>query len=179
MSIAKNSFALVCFFLLPSLFFHADVHARGIRTRIGSLKEHHTRVGAAKIRYVTIKNFQNNDFKTMGEYFGDHREHQYFRCIGRDDPGKRPGLYFIVGLGRSVTSLPKDLFAKIYIATDLKEKTREFRIKIPEERSSIPSEIYCGITSLPLDPSKINAWRIEFVDGNGNLLLEKESYLWD
>jgi hypothetical protein len=127
-----------------------------------------------------VKQFQGDHFKTLGDYFGSHKEHKYFRCLARDDPTKRQGIYFILALSKAVTCLPKDASAKIYIMTDLKSGIQEFRCKIPDDsRYPITWEIHCGLTSKQIDFAKIKAWRVEIVDADNNILCDKQSYLWN
>jgi hypothetical protein len=118
-------------------------------------------------------------FKTIGEYFGDRKERQYFRCVARDSPNGRTGTYFIVGLNGSVVELPVDISAKISIITSPIGNTHVFECKIPEgNRFPLVSEIYCGLVSEKIDISQIKAWKVEFVDGSGSVLFSKCSYMW-
>ncbi|MDR2779028.1 MAG: hypothetical protein LBB16_01940 [Puniceicoccales bacterium] len=130
------------------------------------------------IKYVSIRQFDDGAFKTIGEYFGRKREHQYFRCIGRDDENARTGTYFIVGLNKSIAKCPKEIFAKIYVITSLREEVHLFKCRVPDDRSVFVSEIYCGITSTPLDIRNIKAWKVEFADKNNKVLCAKQSYMW-
>jgi hypothetical protein len=130
------------------------------------------------IRCVTIKRLNESDFKTLADYFGSKNSRQYFRCTAIDDDSRRAGTYFIVGLNRSVTVFPKNLFAKIYLIRSLKEGVEEFMCKASENRHAITSEIYCGVTSTAIDPAKIKAWRVEILDESGNILCSDESCMW-
>jgi hypothetical protein len=133
----------------------------------------------AKIKYVTIKHMCDLDFKTIGEYFGDKKEHQYFRCVTRDSENERNGVYFIVGFDRPISGLPRTITAKISVVTSLKNGIATFECKIPEHgRPALTSEIYCGIVSEKIDIGKIIAWNIEFVGESGNVMFSEHSYMW-
>jgi hypothetical protein len=159
--------------LIFSLLLTADGHCRGVHSHY-----EHKKNSAVKIKYITIRKFQESDFKTLSDYLGSKNRRQYFRCTALDDESRRAGTYFIIGFNRSVTCFPKELFAKIYLVTSLKDGAKEFTCKASEKRYAITSEIYCGITSTALDPAKIKAWRVEIVDGNGDILCSEESYMW-
>lgn len=168
MSIFKIFAMLICV-LVPASVAHCGIVPR---------YDNHAVDNSAKIKYVTIKQFHESDFKVVADYFGGQNKHKYFRCTAVDDESKSEGTYFIVGLNESVKKLPAELFVKIYTIASLKEGVREFTCKVSDNRHSITSEIYCGITSIPLDILKIRAWRIEIIDGEGNILCTSESYMW-
>ncbi|MDR1433477.1 MAG: hypothetical protein LBI61_04050 [Puniceicoccales bacterium] len=135
---------------------------------------------AFRIKSVEIKHMGDANFKTIGEYFGEKKEHRYFRCIARDAENKRAGTYFIIGLNVPVSKLPGELFAKIYAVMAMEDGVRTFTCKIPEERKfPFVYEIYCGVVSEKIDIQKIRAWKIEFEDGEGNVLFGKKSYMWE
>jgi hypothetical protein len=128
---------------------------------------------------VTIKHINESNFKTIRGYFGEKKEHQYFRCVARDAENKRGGAYFIVGLDRPVSSLPDTLSARISLVTSLGEGVQTFECEVPKHtRSVFASEIYCGVVSRKIDVEKIKAWNVEFVAGDGSVLCSKSSYMW-
>jgi hypothetical protein len=169
MSIIRTLLLLICVLLTASDGICSTV----ARTNFKYKKGHET-----EIKYVTVKYFHELDFKTIPEYFGQKQEYQYFRCITRDDTAKREGTYFIVGLNKPIEKLPANVWAKIYILTSIEEGTNVYRCEIPNRRCCAISEIYCGITSKPVDASKINAWKVELLDSDNNVLSSKKSYMW-
>ncbi|MDR1401439.1 MAG: hypothetical protein LBI81_00580 [Puniceicoccales bacterium] len=137
------------------------------------------RKSGTKIECVAIKYMGESNFKTIGEYFGSRREHQYFRCVARDAENGRAGTYFIVGLSESVEKLPPKTSARIHLIMSIKEGVRIFECKIPGgKKFPLVSEIYCGIVSEKIDISQIKAWNVEFIDGKGNVLFSRCSYMW-
>ncbi|MDR1457671.1 MAG: hypothetical protein LBI47_02365, partial [Puniceicoccales bacterium] len=112
------------------------------------------------IQRVSIYQFGDDSFKTIGEYFGHKKEHTYFRCIARDNENIRAGTYFVVGFNRSITLLPREIFVKIYVLTSLRDGVLSFKCRVPDNRHALVAEIYCGITSMPIDIKNLKAWKV-------------------
>jgi hypothetical protein len=130
------------------------------------------------IQRVSIYQLGDDSFKTIGEYFGNKREHPYFRCIARDNENIRAGTYFVVGLNESITLLPREIFVRIYAITSLRDGILSFKCRIPDHRHALVSEIYCGITSMPIDIENLKAWKVEIIDKNDEILCAQQSYMW-
>ncbi|MDR0742487.1 MAG: hypothetical protein LBE98_03415 [Puniceicoccales bacterium] len=163
MSIVRTFVLSMCLLLIAT-----DVHC-GVR----GVKKHNI-----MIQRVSIHQLGDDSFKTIGEYFGNKKEHSYFRCIARDDENIRAGTYFVVGLNKSITLLPREIFVKIYVITLLRDGVFSFKCKVPDHRHAFVSEIYCGITSMPVDIKNIRAWKVELVDKDDKVLCSQHSYMW-
>lgn len=131
-----------------------------------------------KIQYVTIKKMTDSNFKTIREMFNKRRETERFRCVARDNHDNRAGTYFILGLSKPTTSLPKNLSVKVQLIESLKDGIKCFICPVQEQRSCLLSEIFCGITSVNIDHKKISAWKVEILDKDNNVLACRESFMW-
>ncbi|MDR1891002.1 MAG: hypothetical protein LBQ23_02345 [Puniceicoccales bacterium] len=60
----------------------------------------------AIIKNVSVRQFDDGAFKIIGEYFGNKKENQSFRCIARDDESTRTGTYFMLGEINSLQNFP-------------------------------------------------------------------------
>jgi hypothetical protein len=98
--------------------------------------------------------------------------------VARDNPDNRAGTYFILGLSKPTTSLPKNLSVKIQLIESLKDGVKCFICPVQEQRSCLLSEIFCGITSANIDHKKISAWKVEILDKDNNVLACRESFMW-
>jgi hypothetical protein len=132
----------------------------------------------AVIQRVSICQLGDDSFKTIGEYFGHKKEHPYFRCIARDNENIRAGTYFVVGFNKSITLLPVEIFVRLYIITSPRDGVLSFKCKVPDSRHAFVSEIYCGITSVPIDIKTLRAWKVELVDKNDQVICSQQSYMW-
>ncbi|MDR1527991.1 MAG: hypothetical protein LBS22_00145 [Puniceicoccales bacterium] len=130
------------------------------------------------IRHVSIYQLGDGSFKTIGEYFGNQEEHSYFRCIARDNENIRAGTYFVVRFNKSITLLPREIFVRIYVITSLRDGVLSFKCRIPDHRYAFVSEMYCGITSMPIDVKNLKAWKVELIDKNDQVLCSRQSYMW-
>ncbi|MDR1233454.1 MAG: hypothetical protein LBJ75_04335 [Puniceicoccales bacterium] len=165
MSILRTFALSVCLLLIVT-----DIHCGPIRQ---SAKKRNV-----MIQRVSIYQLGDDSFKTIGEYFGHKKEHTYFRCIARDDENIRAGTYFVLGFNRSITLLPEKIFARIYVLTSLRDGVLSFKCRIPDHRHVFVSEIYCGITSKPIDIKNLKAWKVELIDKNDKVLCAQQSYMW-
>jgi hypothetical protein len=152
------------------LLIAADIHCGPIRR--GAKKRN------VMIQRVSICQLGDDSFKTIGEYFGHKKEHPYFRCIARDNENIRAGAYFVVGFNKSITLLPGEIFVKIYVLTSLRDGVLSFKCRVPDHRHVLVSEIYCGITSMPMDIRNLKAWKVELIDKNDKVLCSQQSYMW-
>lgn len=131
-----------------------------------------------KIVDITPQKFSVRDFKRIKEYFNGGREYYGHKCIVRDDPANRGGLYFIVNFNKPLTELPSNIKVNIYLIFKEKLEAEKFSFKLPNKRPSFTAEAYLGITSRNLSKSDINAWKIELIGANGDQLALYKSYMW-
>jgi hypothetical protein len=136
------------------------------------------RSSALSIASVCIKKHGHDDFVRIGEYFNGGVEYRGNRCIVRDDENARAGTYFIVNFNVPLDKLPPDLTVNIYVLAGRALVPEKFEFKLPNERKSFVAEVYCGVTSKRVDLRKINAWKIEVVGRDGDILLSHRSYMW-
>ena len=160
----KNPLIYLMLFLIP---ISANAHTVGT---------HKSTKIADRVKYVVIKKFDDERFKTIGEYFGSHKRRTYFRCMTQDDISTRSGTYFIIGLNRPIVTLPKGTTIRLCWLNSLDEGPHTKELKLPEEVNQFAHEIYCGITSATID--EVLAWKVEFISAGGDILISKESHLW-
>ena len=159
-------------FLLTVIAFTTEAHGRGTKSTPSNGDK------KLKIQYVTIKKMTDSNFKTIREMFNKGGKTERFRCVARDNPDNRAGTYFILGLSKPTTSLPKDLSVKVQLIESLKDGVKCFICPVQEQRSCLLSEIFCGITSVNINHKKISAWKVEILDKDNNVLACRESFMW-
>ena len=135
-------------------------------------------VTSIEIEEIEPRYIETEQFKRISEYMTG-REHIGDRVILRTQPEHRAGYYFILILDNDVRRLPNGtvIVGEFYTQQKLGKQTFEFTL--PNQRTST-DEIFVGLTGE--DWSKKDAvpaaWRFTIKDANGNMLGEKQSYLW-
>lgn len=116
-----------------------------------------------------------HSFKHISEYFSG-KENSSYRPIVRSTPAEHVGLYFIIKLSQSMSSLPEGAQAQLtYIGTSSPDKKTHV-FTLPSKGSS---ELYIGLTGADWpDPSqRIVAWTLTFLDSAGSVMLQSHSFL--
>jgi hypothetical protein len=130
------------------------------------------------IANVSIVKYSHDDFVRIGEYFNGGVECKGRRCIVRDDERSRAGVYFIVGFSKPLNRLPKDLTIVIHAMVGCSLEPERFEFNLPNTRKSFTAEVYCGITSGRVNVGRMNAWKVELIDRDGNILANYGSHMW-
>lgn len=131
-----------------------------------------------RIVSLLIEHYSHQDFKRISEYFNGGREHHGHKCIVRDDPSKRDGLYFVVNFDRPLNALPKEVSVNVYILLKQELMYEKFSFTLPNKRPHFVAETHLGITSKKIDRASICAWRVDLVGPHGEKIATRESYMW-
>lgn len=139
----------------------------------------HKRDDSFKIKKVLLKSYSHEDWQRVSEFISTpHKENTGNRCVMRTDKLKRAGTYFIATLSKPVNQLPEGSKIRIDIIKDTTFKIHTYEMTVPAVRPNLTSELYCGITDQNIIPNRILCWKIEILDKDGNVLMDKESYMW-
>ena len=135
-------------------------------------------VTSIEIKEIKPRYIETGQFKRISEYLTG-KENIGDRVILRSHPENRAGYYFILVLDNDVRRLPNGtvLVGEFYTPHSLEKQTHEFTL--PSQRAST-EEIFVGLTGKdwPKKDGVPTAWRFTIKDANGNVLGEKQSYLW-
>ncbi|MDR0595226.1 MAG: hypothetical protein LBF94_00795 [Puniceicoccales bacterium] len=164
------------FFVLLALCCQQLVHCSPFNNKISHPL--HGEVNDTKIVNVNIEYHEHGDFVRIGEYFNGGKEYKGQRCIVRDNENVRTGLYFVVNFDRPLNKLPSDLTVNITLLEGHSLVPEKFEFKLPNKRKIFTAEVYCGITSRKIDVSKIKTWKIELIDGKGDIVTALKNYMW-
>lgn len=132
---------------------------------------------AWQIEVVTVRPMATEDFQAFSELF-TRRESPQGRLIVRTDPAVRDGRYFLTLLDQDSGSLPSGSLLVAEVITALDKEPRTIRWELPAGNGR---EIAAGLTG-EQDPGEevpVLAWRLRLVDGQGSVLAEKKSFLWE
>lgn len=136
------------------------------------------------IRSVTIEEIvpryiEGQQFKRIDEYWSGS-EVTGKRLILRSDPRSRSGFYFVLILDEKVRELPKGttILGEFYTAASPDMQSHTFTL--PADRPKT-NEIFVGLTGAdwPVRDAVPGAWRFTIETPNGELLGQKQSYLWE
>ncbi|MDR3274371.1 MAG: hypothetical protein LBS87_03530 [Puniceicoccales bacterium] len=166
------------FFVLPLIFFQQLAHCSPYNNKILHHSVYKVDDNDIKIVNVNIERHEHGDFVRIWEYFNGGTEYKGRRCIVRNDENIRAGLYFAINFNKSLKKLPNGLTINIYALIGRSFVPEKFEFKLPNERKKFTAEVYCGITSKRIDDLKINAWKIELIDSDGNIISNLRSHVW-
>jgi hypothetical protein len=96
----------------------------------------------------------------------------------RDNESVRAGLYFVVNFDRPLNKLPKDLSVNIHLMLGRSLTPEKFEFRLPNVRQELVAEVYCGITSKKVIGLKVNAYKIEVLSDNGEVIANYKSHMW-
>jgi hypothetical protein len=136
------------------------------------------------IRSVTIQDIkpryiEEQQFKRIGEYWSGG-EVTGKRLILRSDPQSRSGFYFVLILDEKVRALPKGTTIQGEFYTAASPDIQSHTFTLPSDRPKT-REIFVGLTGAdwPVRDAVPGAWRFTIKTPNGDLLGQKQSYLWE
>lgn len=141
-------------------------------------KIHKQTTNSIKIVNVIVEHYSHEDFQRIAEYFNGGHEHYGHRCIVRTDPDVRTGEYFIVNFSKPLVDLPNDLTVNIYLMIGKSLNYEKYSFQLPNKRPNFVSDVYLGITSKCIDLAKVNAWKIEVINTQGEIITLHKSFMW-
>lgn len=131
-----------------------------------------------EIEEIKLRYIEKKQFKRIHEYLTG-KENTGNRMILRSTPDEKDGHYFTLILDEKVGKLPKGtvIVGDFFTPSSVEKQTQEFTL--PNKRPKT-NEISFGLTGAKwLDKGGTpSAWRFTIIDPNGNVLTEKQSYLW-
>lgn len=106
-------------------------------------------------------------------------EFTHGHLVMRTQEDSREGMYFTIMLPWDALKISTGSIIELEVDSNLTAKTRRFVFKIPETHNTV-REIKLGITGLDWkgDKEAVNAWKISIKTPAGNLVAEKQSWLW-
>lgn len=115
-------------------------------------------------------------FKRISEYF-DGKENTGGEALLRTHPDQRGGYYFLVRIANP--GAPRAVTARLQVITDASAKPRGFTFT-PELRAG-DTVFHLGLTGPDWPDAKADpvAWKLEFLDADGRVLVSGQSYLWE
>lgn len=132
------------------------------------------RIDDIRPRYIA-----ESEFMRIGEYLSG-RDITGDRLILRSEPEARSGYYFVLIFDQRVDRLPKGtlLRGEFYTARSPELQTHEF--PLPNNRPKT-REVFVGLTGedWPIADAVPGAWRFTLESPNGEVLAQKQSFLWE
>lgn len=122
--------------------------------------------------------FPENAFQRISEYFTG-KENTGNRVIIRTQPKEYGGYYFILRLNKKVNVLPKGSSVKLELSLAQKVDNITYTFSLPQTNKA-GFEIFVGITGedWSYKNTDIIAWHIALLKQDGEVLAEKNSFLW-
>lgn len=131
-------------------------------------------IEAIKPRYIEAQ-----QFKRIGEYWSGS-EVTGGRLILRSTPEARDGYYFVLVLDKKIRRLPRGTTITAEVDTPASAEMQTDTFILPSDRPKT-REIFVGLTGAdwPVRDAVPGAWRFTIKTPNGDLLGQKQSYLWE
>ncbi len=133
---------------------------------------------SVSITEIIPRYMKTEEFMRISEYMTG-KENPGRRVIIRTEPKERDGYYFVLTLKQNVRKLPADAYiqGELYTSKSLDLQTRRFELPaiLPSSR-----EIFIGLTGddWPEEDDIPSAWRFTIKNSQGEILAQKQSYLW-
>ena len=115
-------------------------------------------------------------FKRVAEYF-DGKEHNGSEAIRRSHPETRDGYYFFVRVKNPGALRPAQAALKVVTSSSAQPVSYQF----PVELKAGDTVFNIGLTGADWPDAKLHpvAWKLDFLDPEGNVLATETSYLWE
>ena len=117
-------------------------------------------------------------FQRISEFiWGTEKSGPYL--ILRTHPDIRDGEYFVITLDKRVRGLPEGTIIKLEVVRPDSDMPPTYTLKIPSERPNT-RQVYAGITGSDWPDADVRplAWKISFINTEGKVIAQKQSYLW-
>lgn len=140
-----------------------------------------TPAAQAAIRAVEPQFMQTTDFQCIPEFFTG-QESAGNRFVYRTDTARREGLYLKVFLDKAMGNLPQGSSLQVDFMTS--SSKWEHTINVPLNRQKPGARtILVGLTSpdfldTPAEKTQLPAWRVSLLDTKGQVVDQKQSFLW-
>ena len=136
-------------------------------------------IDAVDIRNIRPRLIENHEFKRIGEYLSG-KEVTGDRLILRSDPNSRSGCYFVLTLDEKVRRLAKGIKIRGEIYTGRSSDAQVFEMPLPNQRPK-SKEVFFGLTGedWPAGSGVPGAWRFSILSPSGEVMAQKQSYLWE
>ncbi len=133
---------------------------------------------SVEIKMVQPRYLEEKDFERIQEYLTGKEVHGR-RLIMRTQPARRAGLYFILTLSRSASTLPSDAKIRIELVPEGEPNPKSFTLEFPENRRHA-RELFVGLTGShwPDPDTTPLAWKVSLVGPTNEIIHQKESFLW-
>ena len=121
---------------------------------------------------------EEQSFQRISEFFsGTEKSGPYL--IVRTQPDVRGGEYFIITLDKRVRTLPEGTRIKLEVVRPDSNTPPAYTLEIPSKRPNT-RQICAGITGSDWPDADIRplAWKISFINSEGKIIAQKQSYLW-
>jgi hypothetical protein len=117
-----------------------------------------------------------SSFKRIAEYF-DGKEHNGSEAIRRSHPETRSGYYFFVRVKNPGPLRPAQAALKVVTSSSAQAVHYQF----PVELKAGDTVFNIGLTGGDWPDAKLHpvAWKLDFLDPEGNVLATETSYLWE
>lgn len=147
-------------------------------TLIGCASTPKEPVQAVTIKEIKPRYMEEEQFKRISEYWSG-TEKLGKRVILRTDPNVRDGYYFTLILDKKLRKLPKGTIIVGEFFTPVSSDMQTHEFVLPSKRPKT-KEVFVGLTGedWPEAGGTAGAWRFTIQDANGNVLGERQSYLW-
>ena len=138
-----------------------------------------TFVEAQSITRVITRYHTANDFKTITSYL-TNGEDRGPRIVERSKPGDWAGMYFIVEFEERPETFSKKVSLVLDVITPFTPKPLQYNYTL-NDTDHFTWEAYVGITGHDWPDSEVEpiAWKLTLKDFEGNILSEKQSFLWE
>ena len=130
------------------------------------------------IEEIKPRYMEEEQFKRLSEYLSG-KEYQGDRLILRTAPEERSGYYFTLVLDENIRRLPKGtvIVGEFFTPKSVDQQKHEFTLPAKRPKTH---EIFIGLTGedWPEDKGVPAAWKFTIKDANGQVLGDKQNYLW-
>jgi len=137
--------------------------------------------GASGVNKITIKRVftgwkDGASFKRISEYFTG-QENTDDTVVMRTHPDQRSGFYFFIRVSNLGAPAPVKINLELITPTDTKPKTYTFSSEIKSGQNLFN----LGLTAEDWPDEKAHpvAWKIDFVGSDNQVLVSRDSYLWE
>jgi len=133
---------------------------------------------ALEIETAHPRYYKTDDIRTISEYFGSGKPEQGFRTLVPSIPAEPGGQYFICKLTRQSGSEPiAEARITLYTTSGKEPATHSWDLS----GHLAGRWLYLGLTGADWPGESVLplAWRIELLSGQGTLLAEWKSFLWE